>query len=264
MSIHLLIACAVICAAEPAGPPAKAPAPAPEQRRIRKIGEHLYRVGAVVLDAQARTVRCKGRVNMDRGGPIELLACLPTGKTHESVLTLDVAPLDLQVALLLLDLKPGRNPAVRYHPEDPDRLKEPADSVLISVEWTEPPGQAGGEPTRRSVRAEKLLLNLQAKRPEADSPWAFLGSRRLDERFGADVDGSLITTFYDPLAILELAVETANDDIYYDVNAELCPPVGTPVELVIRAPARKQKSDAKKPRKAEADAPPPQDEPEAG
>ena len=70
----------------------------------------------------------------------------------------------------------------------------------------------------------------------AEATWVFLGSRVVDGTFGADVDGTLITTFHDPLAILELALPTVNDDVYYFVAKDQCPPVGTAVELVIEVP----------------------------
>ena len=203
-----------------------------QQPPIRKIGPHLYRIGAVVVDSKGRSVRCRGRVNMDEGGPIELLACLPRGKTHESVFTLDLAPKHLQVALLLLDVKDGRNPAVEYPEDSVERLRPPGDKTLVFVEWEEPTGESEGRKLRR--RAEEFLYNVQADTPMAQATWIFTGSRMVDGKFGADLDGTLITTYHDPLAILELCDPTVNDDIYYFVNAKRCPPVGTPVTLMIQ------------------------------
>lgn len=201
--------------------------------RIRKIGPNLYRVGSVVLDSEKRTVRCPGRVNMDAGGPIELLACLPRGKTHESVFTLDVEPTDLQVALLLLGLKPGRNPAFEYAEDSPELERPPGDEALIFVQWPRTPSKEDGEV--RSCRAEKFLYNVPADTPAAEATWVFMGSRMVGKGFGADLDGSLVTTYHDPLAILELCAPTVNDDIYYFVNERQCPPVGTQVALVVEA-----------------------------
>ncbi|MGD2175654.1 MAG: YdjY domain-containing protein, partial [Candidatus Brocadiaceae bacterium] len=211
------------------------------ERGVEKIGPHLYRVGTVLLNAEERTVHCSGVVNMAEGAPIELLACTPRGKTHESVFTLDVRPLDLQVALLLLGLRDGRNPAYHYPADSADGAKATADTARIFVEWSagegggeksgeqEPPegGDAGEETVR--APAEAFLYNIPEERPERAASWSFLGSRWVGERFGAEVDGSLITTYHDPLAILELALPTVNDDVYYSVNTEICPPVGTEV-----------------------------------
>jgi len=236
-------------AQEQTAPPQEPQQPAPPV--VRRIGPRLYQVGAVRLDAGARTIRCRGRVNMSEGGPLELLACLPTGKTHESVLTLSVRPMDLQVALLLLGLNAGRNPAVKYPEDSPELARRPGDEVLVYVEWrpppppateeeTVPPAEPPPEPPPVRVPAEQLLLNVETGKPPAQARWVFLGSRMVGSRFGADIEGSLITTFHDPLGILELQHPTVNDDIYYQVHSDICPPVGTPVEVVIQAPPRKQ------------------------
>ncbi len=88
--------------------------------------------------------------------------------------------------------------------------------------------------------AEKLLYDRRAKKPLKDSQWVFLGSRIQDGRFGGDLEGSLITTYHDPLGILELAApmvgENQYDSMDYSVNENICPPVGTPIELVIQVP----------------------------
>ncbi len=212
--------------------------------RIRKVGPHKYQVGTVLLDSEKKTVRCRGEVNMNEGGPIELLACRPEGKTHESVFVLHVAPLDLQLALLLLDLNHGRNIAFRYHPEDPDGQKPPGDVLHIYVEWQPPRSEEDegeeGAPERRRARAEQFLYLVQKGKPLEDAEWVFLGSRLLPEGFGANLEGSLISTYHDPLAILELQHQTVRDDVFHDANEELCPPVGTPVELIIQVPPKKE------------------------
>ncbi|MFH0954275.1 MAG: hypothetical protein V1873_08095, partial [Verrucomicrobiota bacterium] len=66
----------------------------------------IARLGGVRIDPASRTVLATGWVNQVVG-LIELLACGPGGKTHESVFVLDVNPLDLQAGLLLLGLRPG-------------------------------------------------------------------------------------------------------------------------------------------------------------
>ena len=225
------------------------PSQAPSAPLVRKVAPHRYQVGEILIDARAGTVRCHGRVNMSEGGPIELLACLPRGKTHESVFTMDPRPKNLQLALLLLDLKPGRNPAVKRTDHSPEPAIPPGDKVNIFVRWRPAPrapadtGQQENAPApkMRQVRAERFLYNIQADTPLGQADWVFLGSQFVEGRFGADIEGSIITTFHDPLAILELAHPTVNDDIYYCVNKRLCPPIGTPVELIIKKPKPKLK-----------------------
>ena len=233
----VLAAAAALPAVErAAGQDADAPAPdaaaAAEEPRIRKVGEDLYRIGTVVVDARKRTIRCPGEVNMDQGGPIELLACTEKGKIHESVFILNVVPMDLQIALLLLNMEQGRNPAAKYWEDDPDGTRPPGDAASIAVEWR-PEGLAEGDPPSIAP-AEHFLYNVETETPLAEADWIFMGSKLYDGRLAADLDGTIVTTFHDAVAILELNHETVNDDIYYVVNRKVCPKKGTKVELVVR------------------------------
>jgi hypothetical protein len=216
-------------------------APPEDEPRIRKIGEGLYQVGTVQVSADDRTIRCPGAVNMDEGGPIELLACTETGKVHESVFILHIMPMDLQLALILLNMEPGRNPAARYWQDDPDGRRPPGDAASITVEWGDE-GSTGGD--AQSADAGQLLYNVQTDTPLGKADWVFMGSMHYEDRFAAELDGTIITTFHDPVGILELNHETVNDDVYYVVNKQLCPEVGTAVELVIRPVQETEPEDA--------------------
>ena len=204
------------------------------RKEIQRTGPHTYKVGAVNIDAKARTIRCPGRINMNRGGPIELLACTEKGKLHETILILEVEPLHLQLALLLLDLNMGRNPAVEYPEGSSERRRDPADTVAISVRW-EKNGEEDVDAEVVERPAHELLYNVKKERPMQPARWAFIGSRQVRGRFGAKMTGSLVVTYHDPLGILELALEEVNSDIWYEANAKTVPEVGTKVEMIIRA-----------------------------
>ncbi len=173
-----LAACALLAclpavrAAGEAAPPGPEPKP-PARPVVRRIGPQLFEVGAVRLDAKRRTIRCKGHVAMSEGGPLELLACVPTGKAYESIFTLDMRPMDLQVALLLLGLNPGRNPAYKYPPDTLEPDRKPGDEVLIYVEWTPKPkaseAPAGPPPAPMRVPAEQFLYNRRTEQPLKDA-----------------------------------------------------------------------------------------------
>ena len=79
--------------------------PQPEPSPVR-WDNHIATLGAVRLDAATKTVIATGWVNQTDGA-VEVLACGPKGKVHESVFVLALNPLDLQAALLLAGLKGG-------------------------------------------------------------------------------------------------------------------------------------------------------------
>lgn len=191
--------------------------PPPE---AEKIGDDLYRIGKARADLKARTVTCTGKINMFRG-LIEYLAVAPEGKEHESLLTLDVRPLHLQVGLILLGLEPKGG--LRYQG---DKQVPKGDPVEIFVSW-----QRGGRNVR--VVATDLVWDTIKKRPMERNPWVFSGSALKDGSFLADQELSLIATFRDPAAIINNVLPSGADDTVYKVNERIVPPLGTPVTVTI-------------------------------
>lgn len=192
------------------------------QSQIAKVGDHTYKLGSLTIDSELREITIPGKVNMHKG-MIELLACGPGGKTHESVLVLDVAPYHLQVALLLLGLQYVGGLAYQGDPHTPR-----GDSVEVWVKW-----KNGDRDT--SVRGEDLVWDIPRNRHMEHTPWVFVGSIMSDGKFMADVEKSLITTYHDPLTILDNPLTTGGDDTLYRVNEDLVPAKGTPVEVRIKA-----------------------------
>ncbi|NOZ20639.1 MAG: hypothetical protein GXP25_06070 [Planctomycetes bacterium] len=192
--------------------------------KVERLPDGRSRLGRVIINGKKRSVQLDAKVNMQEG-LVELLVCTPDGKAHESVLVADIRPLHLQLALLALGLGPGRNPGV---PRDPEDSRRPGDRVTIEVSWTE-----GGK--AHTVRAEEMIWNEPRKRTMQKTDWVFLGSVVGKGGFAADVTGSLITTYHDPLAILECPLKAVMDDTLYFANRRIVPPVGTKVTVTIVA-----------------------------
>ena len=197
------------------------------QSQIAKVGDHTYKLGSLTIDSELREITIPGKVNMHKG-MIELLACGPGGKTHESVLVLDVAPYHLQVALLLLGLQYVGGLAYQGDPHTPK-----GDSVEVWVKWKD-----GDKYT--SVRGEDLVWDIPRNQHMEHTPWIFVGSMMSDGKFMADVEKSLITTYHDPLTILDNPLIAGGDDTLYRVNEDLVPAKGTPVEVTIKAVSKEK------------------------
>lgn len=180
-------------------------------------------VGAVRIDAKNRVLAVDGHVNQVRG-VIELLACGPAGKTHESVLVLDVEPLDLQTALILLGLKPGGSDfGVGVGPPS-------GAQVELAIEWDED-GRTLAIPAGEAVYHRGLQSVL------SHAEWVFNGSQVEDGRLSADREQSFIATYWDPWAILNLGLPCGADDTLLQAHGPSLPPVGTPITLRL-TPAR--------------------------
>ena len=187
-------------------------APQPESTR-------LIRIGTVHVDPELRCVLATGYVNQVEGA-IELLACGPGGKVHESVLVLQVNPVDLQTALLLIGLKSG--PPMRDLGVGPPQ----GDAVSIWVTW-EIEGRRVAQPL------EARAYEWKKKRPLHTAGWIFNGSLFENGKFKALAEESMIASYWDPWAILNVQSELGADDESLSVNRSVVPPLHTPVTLLL-------------------------------
>jgi hypothetical protein len=223
LALGLILAAARPAGAQPADPaPAAAPPviypvgsePQPEPSPVRWEGATAI-LGSVRLDSLAKTVTATGWVNQT-DGPIEVLACGIKGKVHESVFVLALNPLDLQAALLLAGLKGG--PPMSALGVGPPQ----GAPVDIFVDW-----QADGE--ARTARAEAFVRHTGENAPLPEAPWIFTGSVVKDGEFKALAEESLVVTYWDPYAIINLAHPAGADDELLHANPAAVPPYETPV-----------------------------------
>jgi hypothetical protein len=157
------------------------------------------------------------------------LAVAPGGKTDESVLVLDVQPLHLQLALLLFGLDYGQNLGFQG-----DSAMPVGDRVKIQVNWTNPKGK------QVTKSASEIVRDLRTNKAMKSTVWVFTGSTMNQGYFTADMDGSIIAVYNDPVAILNNPLEGRADDTVYGSNKDTLPPPGTKVTMIIRALQREK------------------------
>lgn len=221
-----LVLLVTVVGAAAAPPPESPPASEPPARWVD--------LGSVRVDTANRCIVLPGRVNQVEGA-IELLACGPGGKTHESIFVLDVAARDLQAALLLLDAAP-RAFTWKIDPTPPGGspvevavARRDAGDTTTSTGWT-PAGD--------------MVLHRGRSTPMNEARWVYTGSMVEDGQLAADREQSLIATYWDPFAILNLANECGADDTMLAAHREALPPLGTPILLRLTPrPARNPGAD---------------------
>ena len=230
LAAALALLAAVVGAAPPDGqlPPGMVGSkPTDTSSPVVALGGGLYKVGSVLVDRKASLLSIPGRVNQ-REGPIEYLAVAPDGKTYESVLTLQAQPLHIQLGLLLLGANFGGNLAFQG-----DTALPKGDSVDVSVSWIGDKGDSVHLP------ATDLMYEWDSHVVMPPTSWIFTGSMVRDTNlFAADMEGSIIAVYSDPVAILNNPAQGRINQTVYRPNADLLPPVGTNLTMKIKVPRR--------------------------
>lgn len=213
---------------------------APLEKAVKRRDDGRLQLGRIIVDRDAGVMVLPGQVNQS-DGIIEYFAVGPRGKLHESVLMLDVHPLELQVGALLIGLQAAalpeqEDPDLQLTREGADRPdpgapgKEQDAQVTIEVTWKE-----DGKP--RTLRAEDLCYNREAEATMERGTWVFTGSTIGGGALAAEFDQSYIATWPDRQAIFNSPVVTHNpyrgNGLGVEANGAVLPPKGTPVVVRI-------------------------------
>ncbi len=178
-------------------PPVPTP-PTPEASKVREIFPHVR------IDTEQGYVEFDGIVPIDAHDPakpriyLEVLACTPDTKEHESLVMTPALPSHIHAALLLLNLEPGTPGQWDWNDNALHATPPTGPALTVTVRYT-----ASDRDTTDNL-AEWVLdatsrATLAASAPQAN--FLFAGSqiykRQGAEHYRADVEGTLIglTTF---------------------------------------------------------------------
>lgn len=206
----------------------------------------------IAVEPSTREVALDAVVCLDAGW-LEQVACSPGTRVHESLVSVAARPRNVHAALLLAGLVPG---APGHWSEDEDggvSLVPPSGERLsIAVRHGDPPVE---EPVGDWIADAEG----EATFPR-DAEWVFGGSAIVPnppfmgpgEHYVADLTGSIVglVTFGDEVIGYRevLPDQEAVEPPHWQVRSGRVPPVGTPVQLVIR-PAGAARRTAQSPRR---------------
>lgn len=210
----------------------------------------------LALDREGRTLAVRGAALHDQstlGYPIEYLVVNERGRTYEAVILVRAMPSIVDACLQALGLVPGS--PTTFTEKDPP----PSDAELeagasawtmtsaggpllsIDVQWTD------GDGKPRGASLESMLVELRPDaepRPLAELGWVYCGSTFGRYRQGrdmlrwhrGDVEGDLVAIYLDgrQSCLLERNSPDGVDGGLYTLNADVAPPPGTPVTLLLR------------------------------
>lgn len=198
---------------------------------IQQLGPDSFKIGAVAFDRAKREVRIPGRVNM-REDAVEYVLVADNGKKHESVLATDARPEQLHLACLLLGMT-ATNLSLDY---GKSLDVPPPNAIAIEAAWTN-----NGTAARVNLDALVVLRREEsaaASKPLAPGKWFYNGSFIAGAGFQAQIEGSIVSLIRDPSALINNPRPDLDNDKIHFPNARLLPPVGAPVEVILRLPSK--------------------------
>ncbi len=185
----------------------------------------------VMIDREKGYVELDARVVLREGKWLELLACTPGSKEHESILTVTARPSHIHLALLILGIEPG-SPMQWHWQGDQFHVTPPLGPKLaITLHYTNDKDQAVQVPANQWVRDQKDDKLLEGNH------WLFTGSRSetIDDKvvYRADINGSAISivNFGDDLLARPTTMTHQDDHATWAANTAAIPPVGTKVVI---------------------------------
>lgn len=195
---------------------------------IEEINDSLIKLNKVIINKNSKSISIPAKINMSKG-LIEVVLCKSEGKTHESLLVTSTDQIELQTALLLLGFNPlnevpGEKQLVGN--SNKEIINQP-DSLVIYIQWQD---------NNKTItdRIEKFIQNQFDNNQMKTCTWLFQGLLVNENGIVSGNDISMIVTYHDPYAILELNSINKFDDRIFYVNENFNLPVGTEVELIIQ------------------------------
>ncbi|MBN2056481.1 hypothetical protein JW905_16270 [bacterium] len=224
------VACAVVDPPLPA--PFDDPAAVAGAPPLEVVAPDRFKLGEIQIDRTEVTVRLPARINMSEG-LIEYALVHGAGKLHEALLKTEVKPFDLQLAMLLLGFEATGEPLR----EQGDPMAPKGTPVMVEVEWRQ-------DGAMKKTRLEEWILNKTSDSGMANTAWIYTGSVIHEGVFMAQVEGSIIAVYHDPLAMIDNpSPGGGNDEIWY-VRRGVVPAAGTEVTVLISRIKDGVKSDA--------------------
>lgn len=188
---------------------------------------------------------------------LEVIACRPDTKEHESLVVTDALPSHLHAALLLLNLQPGHPGGWEWNGPTLVPLLPQGPPLTVSIAWIDDTGHRHQHPATDLVinRADSRTLTSAlntATHPSLDAPthatdfavFAFAGSRFVQrqghEFYDADAAGLIVglhTFGPETVALNHLfSPEASIEEPEWIARRDLLPPRGTHVTVIIHAP----------------------------
>lgn len=182
----------------------------------------------VRIDWPTRRVEVEALVVL-REGPLELFACSPHTREHESIVVTPAQPLRIREAMGLIGLTAGH--PVQYDSKTDQWSAATGDRITVEARWL-----MNGKERRADIG--EWMKDLASGKTLPPNAWVFSGSYATSEgQFAADADGTVmcVVDFASALIAVPALHTSANEALWIAANTDKIPPIGTKVTLVIGA-----------------------------
>ena len=196
----------------------------------------IVELPGVTVNMTERYVELKGKVCL-REGLLELVATVPAGKEHESIVSLQTRPSNIHAALLMLGLKPGEPGRWRYEGTKAVAIDPKGDRVRLTLRW-----ERDGKWEEKPIN--EFILDREGKKHAPSDEFVFAGSRVVEPKgadgkvtgppvYLADQTGDIVAlvSFDDEVLAWPTAASDSNDELFWVADPATIPPLGTEIRL---------------------------------
>lgn len=230
----ILVACTclAVVAAESEPPTGTTPSE-PSTLRTADVAKKQRRLPHLHVDRKNKLVDIDATVVLRKGDWIELLACLPGSREHESILTVAARPSHIHLALLMLGAEPGKPMMWRLEGDDV-KIRPPSGAKVAVSIITKKDGKT------IETKANQWIVNQKTKKVMPDNIWLFAGSGFVQwegkQVYRADAGGSVISlvNFGDDMLARPTRLTSHDDDALWGARTKAIPPIGAAVTVRLR------------------------------
>lgn len=182
-----------------------------------------------------------GQYDEELKGAVEYIACGPTGKVYESIITTEASAMDIYEAIEKLDVNPGTPPD--FDREKGGHVPPTGTTFILSVEFEK-------DGKKQSIRAEELIYNFKSDKNLPPVAWIYSGSRVIPDLDSDDEDATIPHAYMsdhivalkqtDGSALFQNPLPESVEENLYKKNDENLPELGTPINLVIEVNRKMQ------------------------
>ena len=199
----------------------------------------LSKKGEVWFSPQEKIVLAGGSICLNRGY-LEMFACTPQTKEHESIVVLNCKAFEIHAGLMAIGAKPGK--PVKF---DPEYVPASGAEIEVEVHWFDKEGKP------QHARAQEWIKDSKTGKAMTLG-WVFAGSgffvdEKTGERFYLAEGGEVVCVSNFTTAMLDVPVKSSdlNDGLQFEAFTERIPPVKTKVRVVFSLKSKKKKEDTK-------------------